>query len=236
MVTNTKTGLPENPETDGRRPQPKGSVKNMLVSGMGLATSIIQGLMKHALEKGLTSDDIHWLASQQDSDVTPVLEEMTAVMADVLAKARVRIGRVFRIKRGGKRTTEQVVSATTHTHVNGNINSQNFPLAERREEERELVVFQVPNYDHDPSSEEILKELKARQLERPIYEDALKFDETHPNEKGVFVFLHEPWLDPDRLPLVLIVLRGGTGRELSLSWFGGTWARRCWFVGVRPRK
>lgn len=211
-------------------------MKNMLVGGMGLATSIIQGLMKHASAKGLTPDDIHWLSNQQDSDVTPVLEEMTAAMAEVLRKARVRIGRVFRIKRGGKRTTEQVVGTTAHTYVNGNINSQNFPLVGGPEEERELVAFQVPEYNHDPSSEEILKEFELRGLEQPIHEDALKFDEVHSDEKGAFVFLHEPWLDPDRFPVVLIVYRGEALRKLYLSWFDNAWYLSYWFVGVRPRK
>lgn len=221
---------------NGRRPQPEGSMKNMLVSGMGLATSIIQGLMKHAPAKGLTPDDIHWLASQQDAEVTPVLEEMTSTMVDVLVKARARIGRVFRVRRGGKRTTEQVIGATAHTYVNEKINSQNFPLTEGPEEERELVAFQVTGYDHDPSSEEILKEFKTRGLERPTHEDALKFDEAHPDEKGVFVFLHEPWLDFDRGPRALVVRRVEVGRELGLFWFDAPWVRNFWFVGVRPRK
>ena len=208
----------------------------MLVSGMGLATSIIQGLMKSAPAKGLTPDDIHWLANQQDPDVASALGEMTVAMAEALRKVRVRIGRVFRIKRGGKSTTEQVIGATVHTYVNGNINSENFPLTTGPEEEREMVAFQVTDYDHDPSSEEILKELKARGLERPTHEDALKFDEAHPDEKGVFVFLHEPWLDPGAGPVVLFVSRGGAGRGLGLGWFVYAWIRFFWFVGVRPRK
>ena len=210
--------------------------KNMLVSGMGLATSIIQGLMKHASAKGLTHDDLHWLASQQDPDVQVVVEGMTEQMAEYLKTARAKIGKVFRTMRGGKRTTEQLVGATTHTYVNPNITSANFPLLPASEGERELVAFQVQDYDHDPSSEEILKELKTRGLERPTYEDALKFDEVHSEEKGVFVFLHEPWLDLDRRPRVLVVLRVEADRELHLLWFGSSWPRSCWFVGVRPRK
>ena len=146
------------------------------------------------------------------------------------------VSRVFRIKRGGKRTTEQIVGATVHTYVNGDINSENFPLTTGPEEEREMVAFQVTDYDHDPSSEEILKELKARGLERPTHEDALKFDEAHPDEKGVFVFLHEPWLAPGGHPVVLIVFRVGADPELGLDWFGSAWYRCDWCVGVRPRK
>ena len=211
-------------------------MKNLLVSGMGLAMSIMQGLMKYASVKGLTNDDVHWLASQQDVEASAVLEEMTAVMADVLKRARVRIGKMFRIIRGGKRTTEQVIDATTHTYVNESITSAIFPLTEAPEENRELVGFQMAKYDHDPSSEEVLKELKKRGLERPTHEDALKFDEAHPYEKGVFVFLHKPWLDPGRRPRVLVVVRGEANRELHLPWFGHSWPRLCWFVGVRPRK
>jgi hypothetical protein len=164
------------------------------------------------------------------------LEEMTAAMADVLAKARARIGRIFRIKRGGKRTTEEVVGATVHTYVNPNVNSQNFSLVKGPEEERELVVFQATDYDRCPSSEEILKELQSRGLERPTHEDVLKFDEAYPNEKGVFVFLHMPWLAPVRGPRVLIVSRDEASRKRHLGWFVYRWGRSDWFVGVRPRK
>lgn len=144
--------------------------------------------------------------------------------------------KIFRITRGGKRTTEEVVGTTTHTFVNKYINSENFPLTEKAEEECELVAFQVAHWDHDPESSEILKELKKRGLERPTHEDALKFDETHPDEKGVFVFLHEPWLPPGRRPPLLVVCRDGAHRKLDLGWFAYGWPRHCWFIGVRPRK
>ncbi len=104
--------------------------------------------------------------------------------------------RIFRITRGGKRTTEEVVGATKHTFVDKYINSANLPLTEVVEEDRELVAFQVLDWDHDPESPEILKEFKKRGLERPTHEDALKFDEAHPDEKGVFVFLHETLAEP----------------------------------------
>src|SRR3989338_985814 len=210
-------------------------MKNMIVSGMGLGLSILQGLMRRAEARGVTPEMIHWLSTQK-SEANAALDIMADKMAEVLIAAQNRNGKVFCIKRGGKHTTEQVVGATTHSLVNENINSKNFPLTERPEEERERVVFQVLEYDHNPSSEEILKEFKLRGLERPIYEDAFKFDKAHPDEKGVFVFFHEPRLDPGRVPVVLVVVRGGAFRGLGLGWFGGTWGRSSWFVGVRPRK
>ena len=190
----------------------------MLVSGMGLAASIIQGLMKYSAAKGLSHEDIHWLSNQQDAIAGPVLEEMTEKMAEVLKNARAKIGRVFRILRGGKqRTTEEVIGATIHSYVDPNINSRSFPLEKTAEEERELIAFQVADWDHDPTSEEILQELKTRDLERLTHEDALKFDEAHLKEKGVFVFLHKPWLAPDRGPDVVVVDRSETDRKLRTS-------------------
>ncbi len=165
-----------------------------------------------------------------------LVSEMTERMVEVVKEARAKIGKDFRIIRGGKRTTEEVVGATKHTSVNNYINSANFPLAVLPEEEKELVAFQVDGYDHNPSSDEILLEYKKRGLERPTHEDALKFDEAYPNEKGIFVFLHEPWLDPDRYLVVLVVFRGEALRKLYLSWFVRQWSRHDWFVGARPRK
>lgn len=161
------------------------------------------------------------------------VERLTEAVRQMLEGLSVRI---FRITRGGKRTTEGVVGATKHTFVNKCINSANLPLTEGVEEDRELVAFQVLDWDHDPESPEILEEFKKRGLERPTHEDALKFDEAHPDEKGVFVFLHEPCLNPGRGPFVLVVVRDGTYRRLNLHWFAYRWRRNFWFVGVRPRK
>jgi len=164
------------------------------------------------------------------------VERLTEAVRQMLEGLENAGTRVFRIVRGGKRTTEQVISTTTHTYVNDNINSENFPLAEAPEEERELVAFQFLDWNYNPTSEKILSELKRRGLERPTHEDALKFDEAYPDEKGFFVFLHEPWLDPDSYPYVLVVRRDDVNRELDLPWFDVRWGRHSWFVGVRPRK
>ncbi len=203
---------------------------------MGLALSIMQGFMKHSFAKGVLPDDIHWLGRQQDADVEKTMEEITAAMAEAFQKAKARIGKIFRIKRGGKRTTEQVIGATTHTFVNAHLNSDNFPLNDGPEDDRELVVFQVTDYDHDPSTEEVHAEFKTRGLDQPTYEDGLKFDEAYPDEKGVFVFLHKHWLGPGRRPGVLVVHRDEADRVLDLNWSAYPWDRHDWFVGVRPRK
>jgi len=166
---------------------------------------------------------------------TPV-ERLTEAVRQMLFCLASATTQVFRITRGGKRTTEEGISATTHSFVNEHITSKNFSLTEGPEEERELVALQVLDLDHDPESSEILAELKKRGLDRPTHEDALKFDEAHPDEKGVFVFLHEPWLGPERNPYVLVVNRDETDRELNLAWFDCRWNRNCLFVGVRPRK
>ena len=203
---------------------------------MGLALTLVQGFVKHATAKGLTANDIHWLSRQQDADVDRALGEMGESIADILQKAKARIGKIFRITRGGDRATEQVVGATSHSFVNENINSENFPLTIGPKEERELVAFQLLEYDHEPTTEEVLAELKKRGLERSTYEDALKWDESHPDEKGVFVFLHEPWRHPDGYPSVLYAYRDDTIRGLNLGCSGNAWGRYDWFFGVRPRK
>lgn len=208
----------------------------MIVSGMGLGLSIIQGLMRHAEGKGVV-DMLHWLSTQKEG-VEEVLDQMAIKMVEVLVMAQGRIGKVFLIKRGGNRTTEDVVGATVHTYTDSNINSTNFPLFPGLEENCELVAFQGwAVWDHDPSSREVGQELKRRGLVRPDYEDALRFDEMHQNEKGVFVFLHNPWIASGRRPRVLVVKHGEANHDLDLDLFDSTaWDRSYWFVGVRPRK
>mgnify|MGYP001613869149 FL=1 len=158
------------------------------------------------------------------------VERLTAAVREMLEGLMCK---VFCVTRGGKRTTEEMIAATKHTFVNECITSANFPLVSGPDEARELVAFQV---DYDPTSEQVFVELEKRGLERPTHEDALKFDEAYPEEKGFFVFLHKPWLSSGGGPRVLVVYRVGAYRELDLHWFDVRWSRYDWVVGVRPRK
>ena len=120
------------------------------------------------------------------------------------------------------------------------VESDKFRFSALREDV-DLEFIDGTDFDHDPSSEEVLTELVKRGLEEPTEEDALRYGATCPEgrDKRDVVFLHKKnlWLDPGGFLGVLVFDWGGSGRYLLYYWFGNAWDRqRCRFAGRRPRK
>ncbi len=108
-------------------------------------------------------------------------------------------------------------------------------------EDVDLEFIDGNDFDHDPSSDEVLAELTRRGLEEPTEEDALRYGATCPEgkDKRAVVFLHKKnlWRDPNRKLHVLVVYWNGSQRRLRCYWFDHTSGRRLYrFAGRRPRK
>jgi len=130
------------------------------------------------------------------------------------------------------RLASELVNASRYDWHNELITDKLFPIQPHVPVVRKLEFIEC---DFDPSSEQVLEELKRHGLIRPTAEDALEFGKKHPEEqrKRPLVFLHEPVLDPDGGRNVL-VLDGLAGRrDLDLHWLDRRWAQYCLFAGVR---
>jgi hypothetical protein len=115
------------------------------------------------------------------------------------------------------------------------VNGKHFPTMTSDTDD---IEFEYVEFDHDPTSEEVLAEIARRGLERPTAEDALRFAERYPEEqrKAPVVFLHEPWRDAFGYRRVLY-LDGWDGmRSLLGGYFVSGWRRQCRFPARRPRK
>jgi len=108
-------------------------------------------------------------------------------------------------------------------------------------EDVDLEFIDGTDFDHDPTSEEVLEELARRGLEESTEEDALCYGATCPEgkDKRSVVFLHKAnlWRGPREHLRVLVFDWYGSGRRLDDGWFDDPWIRqRCRFAGRRPRK
>ena len=117
--------------------------------------------------------------------------------------------------------------------------SEQFRFATAREDV-DLEFIDGTNFDHDPSSDEVLEELKKRGLEEPTGEDALRYGATCPEgkDKRAVVFLHKKnlWRGPGGLS-VLVFEWDGSGRRLDYYLFADAWYRRNYrFAARRLRK
>ena len=151
------------------------------------------------------------------------LEKIVGLLAGLMQIFRLTVGR---------NTTEEMVAAGAYNYANPNITSQHFPLRPQYMGAREVVLLE---FDHDVSSEEAIAEAVRLGLERPVYEDALRFGAEHPDVQRdrPVIFLHEPWRDSgDSLSVLYLWCYAGS-RKLYLFRFGYRWDRYCRFAFVR---
>jgi hypothetical protein len=143
-----------------------------------------------------------------------------------------RIIGIFTITLGGTSKISELVKRGNYDWFNEWITDDHFPTQPHAPVGRTIKLVE---FDHDPSSEEIIQEFRRLGLKRPTYEDALQFGVEHPGEqcKHSIVFLHEPVLDPDGRLGVLALHMGVRRRGLGLYWFDVRWGRQCVLAGVR---
>ncbi|OGY66668.1 MAG: hypothetical protein A3A04_01535 [Candidatus Harrisonbacteria bacterium RIFCSPLOWO2_01_FULL_40_28] len=97
---------------------------------------------------------------------------------------------------------------------------------------RKLVLLY---FGRSVSSKQAIEEGKRQGLERPTYEDALRFGAQHREVQRQFpiVFLHEPVRDDGYGDLgVLYLGRDDSGRGLRYDWFFRDWSDGCRFAFV----
>lgn len=196
-----------------------------IVSGAGWIAGFTDRLIEALQVRGCSNEEIHTLVT---SKAKLAIDPIADAVAAVIKTAK----NVFRLtKVGDGRKTEELVRAGNYNYANSYVNSTNFPVRSKPGV-REIVLIE---FDHDPTSEEVLAEAVKQGLERPLYEDALYFGVEHPEvqrERPV-IFLHEPWRDPYG-GLIVVYLWGGAGfRGLSLFYFDDGWFRYYRFAFVR---
>jgi hypothetical protein len=147
---------------------------------------------------------------------------------------------VFRVKMGGPKNTDQITQEWREAgfYVNDYLTQANFPLTARETTEDTEIEIIDPGCSF--SEEEGLKFLEAAGLERLTYEHALRFAEqcgrTTTGKKPYIVFLHEPWLAPDRYRRFVCVRRRPGDRRLYVYCPVIRFSDDCVLAGVRRRK
>ena len=147
---------------------------------------------------------------------------------------------VFPVKMNGTETTDDIVAslrAGGFGYVNDYITQANFPLTATDGED---VGIEIIDPGCDFSEKDGLRYLAEANLERPTYQQALRFAQQHgrttsSTKKPFVIFLHEAWRDPYRGRRFLCVDRGPSHRGLLLFYPGG-FSSHCVLAGVRPRK
>src|SRR3989338_1983059 len=165
-------------------------------------------------------------------NVLQIIKDKPNFAEILLSKTAAKISNVFEILCKGQYIASELIRRGKYDWVNDQITDERFPIFEHATATRKIEFVE---YDHDPTSEEVLKDFTSRGLKRPTYEDGFYFGIQHKEEqrKHLIVFLHEPVQDSDG-SLYVLVLDGYSGwRELYLSCFGHRWHRHYVFAGAR---
>jgi len=146
-------------------------------------------------------------------------------------------GEIYEVKLGGPETTDQITAKLGFPFSDW-ITQKNFPL---KPHDPETVEIEIINPGTSFSEEEGLEFLKAAGLERPTYEQAIRFAEqygkaTTSEKKPFVIFLHEAWQGPFRDRRVVYLGRDARYRGLDLNCPDDRFDGHCVLAGVRPRK
>lgn len=128
-------------------------------------------------------------------------------------------------------TFEGLVTAGKYDWKSDFVTAKRFPIKSSESGERKLVLL---HFGRNISSKDAITEAAKLGLERPTYEDCLRFGAQHPEVQRQFrvVFLHDPVRGDGGNPNVLCLSSGGSERGLGYDWFVDAWYGSCRFAFV----
>ncbi|MEZ4156389.1 MAG: hypothetical protein R3B52_00215 [Candidatus Paceibacterota bacterium] len=178
-------------------------------------------------EKGGTRENIALVLRERPD----IIDACAALIVDAARETKVKIE--LSIVVGEDETFDSLVAAGHYGSKGDWVTGEQFPVRPSQPGERQLVLL---HFARVVSSENAIDEAAKQGLERPTYEDALRFGAQHPEVQCQFpvVFLHEPLPDAYDGPSVLCLDCRASGRDLDYRWFDGGWGCLYRFVFVRP--
>ncbi len=182
-------------------------------------------LERRVIAKSGTRADIALILEQRGD----VVDACADLIVGAARETKARIELSIAVKEG--ETFDSLVAAGKYDWKYDGITAERFPVRPAPVGERKLVVL---HFGRDISSQDAIAEAAKQGLERPIYEDCLRFGAQHPEVQRQFpvVFLHE-CVEVGGYPFVLCLRRYDSKRLLGCNWFGGDWDDGYRFVFVR---
>ena len=199
----------------------------LFVSAAGWMADFFGQIQEALIAEGITEEEIRSLVTRKPRPKLAI-DKIAGGIAELIRTLK----KVFTITCEGAHKTSELIKLGKYDWSNDLVTDERFPIEKHPPVQR---VIELVEFDHDPTSEDVLAELERRGLERPTHEDGLYFGIQHSDEqrKRPIVFLHEPVQGPIGSRLVLVLDEGAGGRDLDLRCFDYRWFRDCVFAGVR---
>lgn len=202
-----------------------------IVSGMGMALSILQSLADKAKKKGCTDEDLHRLA-------TPEGEAILEKIADLIAESRNLDKGVFSLFVDYSRLLDEMIKDNKFDRINPYIAEKNFPINKRPNGELDMKVFSAEDLVGQirwVSSDEALQALEKMGYRPAELPEGLAYAKVNPDKQRLYAIgllgsIWHPWPTPRLVP---VLWGDNTGRLLSLNRFMDGWRSCDRFLAVR---
>lgn len=197
------------------------ATKSDIVSGMGLALSIITNLVGKVRKAGGTDEDIHCLA-------TPEGETTLEKMANIIVGAK---RQTFKVLVDYTKSLKQMIKAGKYDWVNNDITNDHFHITGSGQKEVEITLF---HFNRGISSDGAIAEMEKAGYRPAFVEElsALGAAEKELQKQFPINALGSVWRCPCGGRVPSLHWRGAE-RRLGLSWFEGGWAEHWRFSAVR---
>jgi hypothetical protein len=200
------------------------SQKSNVVSGMGVALSLVQTLVASVRKAGGTDEDVHRLATPDANGVW-----------DKIATLVVQAGKrgVFTLVVDYGRGLQDSIDAGKYDHSHPQISSGNFPPNQDEVGEKH-VQFVMYDFGRDILEAVITARMRKDGKRPATLRELLAFGENHPELQRQFpiVALNAVCVGDNGGLLVAYLDNGRVGRTLGLQRFRSSWGSTCRFLAV----
>lgn len=205
------------------------ATKSSVVSGMGVALSLIQSLVASVKKVGGTDEDIHRLSTQ---DANGVWDKIATLVVEAGKKAK----EVFTFVVDYGRSLADAVKAGRYDYANDDITDEHFP-AEEWEKGKKEQSFKLYHFGKEMESDDVVVQMDNDGFRPATVRELLAFGEKNPELQRQFpiIALKQFWVNRYGFRGVVYLGRSGARRLLSLSWCGGGclwWGGSCRFLAV----
>lgn len=209
-----------------------------IVSGMGVALALVDGITKRVRRLGGTDKDIHRLVTDAGA---ATLDQIAALIVgkgetEATRAAISHIVDVYKLVIRRSRPLADQIAAGRYDWIDPGINRQNFPGAEgNTDEEAEVVLF---HFNRVMSSDAVIEEIAKEGYEPEELPGLLAFGATKPELQRQFpiIALGSVWVNPSGDRRVSSLGEYSGLRGLYLGQYVDEWIGRCRFLGRRKRR
>lgn len=212
------------------------ATKSNVVSGMGVALSLIQTLVasvrKKAAQSGMSEDEadknLHLLT-------TPEANGVWDKIASLVLEVGKKVAQVFTLVVDYTRSVKDSIAVGKYDwkDKDKDITDKNFPLAEHEVGTKEQM-FTLYHFGKNTQSDWVIAQMAKDGKHPATLRELLAFGEDNPELQREFpiIALGSVWVGRDGGRRVPCLGRDDWRRRLGLGWYGSGWGGDCRFLGV----